>query len=178
MLSNQEQVRYESNFLFQNLCICQLIISIGLHLPRVTVPILCGNRPLSQPSCPHPLWLLYPCLHRALYQEVEFLNMDFVLVDSGPVHTRADPYSSDPKLVRIGLPCTLAPTYRRQFGSAIRTNEVRIKRLPCESTERIQSKVQIGNDANFVYKRGLSTFFVFQFMDSWNVDVKYVFIPN
>ena len=81
---------------------------------------------------------------------------------SGPVHTRADPYGSDPKLVRISLPCTLAPTYRRQFGSAIRTNEVRIKRTePCGPMDRIQKKVQIGNEANFVYKRGLSTSFVF-----------------
>ena len=39
----------------------------------------------------------------------------------GPVHTRADPYGPDPKLVRIGLPCTLAPTYWHQFGSAICT---------------------------------------------------------
>ena len=86
---------------------------------------------------------------------------------------RADPYGSDPKLVRIGLPYTLAPTYRRQFGSAIRTNEVRIKRTepcgsdPCASrvNPRVGSKrkVQMGNEANFVYNRGLSTFFVFWF---------------
>ena len=51
-----------------------------------------------------------------------------------PVHTRADPYGSDPKLVWKVLPCTLAPTYRSQFGSAIRTNEERIKRTePCGS---------------------------------------------
>ena len=104
------------------------------------------------------------------------------------MHTRADPYDSDPRLVRIGLPYTLAPIYQRQFGSAIRTNEVRIKRTePCGSgpfgscvNPRIGSKkkVQIGTEANFVYRRGLSTSFAFYFMASWNVDVKYVFIPN
>ena len=30
--------------------------------------------------------------------------------------------------------------------------------LPCELTDWIQKRVQIGNEANFVYKRGLSTF--------------------
>ena len=90
------------------------------------------------------------------------------------MHTRADLYGSDPKLARIGLLCTLAPTCPLQFGSAIRTNEVRIKRMevcgsdPFGSREnpRIGSKtkVQIGNEADFVYKRGLSTFMYFS---SW-----------
>ena len=30
--------------------------------------------------------------------------------------------------------------------------------LPCEATDRIQEKVQIGNETNFVCKRGLSAF--------------------
>ena len=47
---------------------------------------------------------------------------------------RADPYGSDTKLVRIGLLCTLARNYSLQFRSAIRTNEVQIKRTdPCDS---------------------------------------------
>ena len=90
------------------------------------------------------------------------------------MHTRADPYGSDPKLVRIGLSCTLAPTYRRQFGSAYPYQRGTDKKngavwlrsiwLPCEPTDRTQKEVQIGNEANFVYNRGLSTFLYFS---SW-----------
>ena len=58
-----------------------------------------------------------------------------------PVHTRADPYGSDPKLVRIGLPCTLVPTYRSQFVSAIRINEVRIKRTELCGSDPFGSRV-------------------------------------
>ena len=36
--------------------------------------------------------------------------------------------------------------------------------LPCEPTDRIQEKVQIGNEANFVSKRRLSTFL---YSSSW-----------
>ena len=93
-----------------------------------------------------------------------------------PVHTRADPYGSDPKLVRIDLPCTLAPTYglsvlhpppssilrySYQRGTDKKNGAVwlRFIWLPCEPTDRIQKKVQIGNEANFVYKRGPKHFF-------------------
>ena len=40
--------------------------------------------------------------------------------------------------------------------------------LPYEPTDRMHKKVQIGTEANFVYKRGLSTFFVFS---SWLRDL-------
>ena len=45
----------------------------------------------------------------------------------GPVHTRADPFGSGPKLERIGLACTRDLLYPIQFGSAIRTNLGRIE---------------------------------------------------
>ena len=91
------------------------------------------------------------------------------------MHTGADPYGSDPKLIRIGLPCTLAPSYRHQFGSRYPyqrgTNKkngatwLRSIWLPCEPMDQIQKRVQMGNEAKFVYKRGLSTFLYFS---SWH----------
>ena len=62
------------------------------------------------------------------------------------MHSRADPYGSDPKLVRIGLPCTLAPSYRSQFGSTIRSNEVRIKRTELCGSDPFGSRVNHGSD--------------------------------
>ena len=99
-----------------------------------------------------------------------WINGQLILQDAisrllGPVHTREDPYGSDPKLVRIGLLCTLAPTYPLQFGSAIGTNEIRIKSTePCGSDPfgsrknpliRSKRKVQIGSETNFAFKEDL-----------------------
>ena len=68
---------------------------------------------------------------------------------SRTAHTRADPFGSVPKLVRIGLPCTREHSYPIQFGSAIRTRLVRIKKgvlvwfrstwLPCAYLDRAQT---------------------------------------
>ena len=45
----------------------------------------------------------------------------------GPVHTRADPFGSVPKLERIGLAYTRDLLYPILFGSAIRTDLGRIE---------------------------------------------------
>ena len=70
--------------------------------------------------------------------------------------------------------------YPHQQGTDKKNGAVWLRSIwhPCEHTDRIQKKVQIGNEANFVYKRGPKHLFVFLFIVSWNVDVKYVFIPN
>ncbi len=65
----------------------------------------------------------------------------FSAVVLDPVHTRADPFGSVPKLVRIGLPCTREHSYPIQFGSAIRTRLVRIKKACLFGSDPLGSRV-------------------------------------
>ena len=58
-----------------------------------------------------------------LLNGIEYSN--FLLKSTREWICMAPTLGSDPKLVRIGLSC--AQAYPRQFGFAIRTNEVRIK---------------------------------------------------
>ena len=56
--------------------------------------------------------------------------------------------------------------YPYQRGTNKKNGAVWLRSIwpPCEPTDRIQKKVKIGNEANFVYKRCLSTFLYFS---SW-----------
>ena len=64
----------------------------------------------------------------------------------------------------LSVPVWLRYPYQR--GTDKKNGAVRLRSiwLPCEPTDRIQKKAQIGNEANFVYKRSLNTFLHFS---SW-----------
>ena len=101
--------------------------------------------------------------------------------ESGSVRLRSQTGTDRPTVhsgSSLSAPVWLRYPYQRGTDKKNGAVWLRSIWLPCEPTDRIQKKVQIGNEANFVHKRGLSTFFVFWFMASWNVDVKYAFIPN
>ena len=64
----------------------------------------------------------------------------------------------------LSAPVWLHYPYRRGTDKKNGAVWLRSISLPCEPTDRIQKKLQIGNEANFVYKRGQSTFL---YISSW-----------
>ena len=64
----------------------------------------------------------------------------------------------------LSAPAWLRYPYKRGTDKKNGAAWLRSIWLLCEPTDLIQKKVQIGNEANFVYKRGLSTFLYFS---SW-----------
>ena len=90
---------------------------------------------------------LRPCAHES--GSVRLRSQ--ISMDRPAVHTGSN--LSEPVWLR----------YRYQRGTDKKNGAVWLRsiRLPCEPTDRIKKMVQIGNEANFVYKRGLSTFSIF-----------------
>ena len=64
----------------------------------------------------------------------------------------------------VSVPVWLRYPYQRGTDKTNGVVWLRSIWFPCEPTDRIQNKVQIGNGANFVYKRDLSTSLYFS---SW-----------
>ena len=87
--------------------------------------------------------------------------------ESGSVRLRSQSGTDRPTVhtgSNLSAPVWLRYPYQRGTDKKNGTLWLRSIWLPCEPADRIQKKVQIGNEANFVYKRGLSTFLYFS---SW-----------
>ena len=87
--------------------------------------------------------------------------------ESGSVRLRSETGTDRPTVhtgSNLSAPVWLRYMYQR--GTDKKNGAVRFRSiwLPCEPTDGIQKKVQIGDKANFVYRRGLSTFLYFS---SW-----------
>ena len=87
--------------------------------------------------------------------------------ESGSVRLRSQTDTDRPTVhtgSNVSAPVWLRYPYQRGTDKKNGAVWLRSICLPCEPTDRIQKKVQIGNEANFLYKRGLSTFLHFS---SW-----------
>ena len=99
-----------------------------------------------------------------LLQRAYMSNLRPCAQESGSVRLRSHTGTDRPTVhtgSSLSVPVWLRYPYQRGTDKKNGAVWLRSIWLPCEPTDRIRKKVQIGNEANFVYKRGLSTSFVF-----------------
>ena len=84
----------------------------------------------------NPVFLYQPTTMETQRNKIPYVDLS----SYGPVHTGANPFSSDPKLERIGLAYT-RDLYPIQFASAIRTSVDRISTDPIQNWCRCETRL-------------------------------------